>query len=161
MKVTDQLRVLANVPAGKADGIHWPGGWRGGRRTGFLAPGGIRTSNPVLSSLYTSHCIDYSISLTKHIQHYSCEECRLNMPPILRFFLFSRHSVCRSQWPRGLRRRPTTVRLLGSWVRIPPGAWTFVCCECCVLLSGRGLCDELAPRPGKSYGLWCVVVCKF
>ena len=66
----------------------------------------------------------------------------------------------RSQWPRGLRRRSTTVRLLGSWVRIPPGAWTFVCCECCVL-SGRGLCDELARRPGKSYRLWCVVVCKF
>ena len=66
----------------------------------------------------------------------------------------------RSQWLRGLRRRSTTVRLLGSWVRIPPGAWTFVCCECCVL-SGRGLCDELAPRPGKSYRLWSVVVCKF
>ena len=68
--------------------------------------------------------------------------------------------ICRSQLPRGLRRRSTTVHLMGSWVRIPPGAWTFVCCECCVLL-GRGLCDELAPRPGKSYRLWCVVVCKF
>jgi hypothetical protein len=34
----------------------------------------------------------------------------------------------------------------------------FVCCECCVL-SGRGLCDELITRPGKSYRLWCVVVC--
>ena len=39
---------------------------------------------------------------------------------------------CQSQWPRGLRRRSTAVRLLGSWVRIPPGAWTFVYCECCV-----------------------------
>ena len=37
---------------------------------------------------------------------------------------------CRSQWPRGLRRRSTAVHLLGSWFRIPPGAWTFVCCEC-------------------------------
>ena len=72
---------------------------------------------------------------------------------------FCYHFVCRSQWQRGLRRRSTTVRLLGSWVRIPPGAWTFVCCERCVL-SGRGLCDELAPRPGKSYRLWCVIVCK-
>ena len=70
------------------------------------------------------------------------------------------YTVGRSQWPRGLRRRSKTVRLLGSWVRIPPGAWTFVCCECCVL-SGRGHCDELAPRPGKFYRLWCVVVCKF
>ena len=37
-----------------------------------------------------------------------------------------------SQWPRGLRRRSTAARLLGLWVRIPPGAWMFVCCECCV-----------------------------
>jgi hypothetical protein len=33
-----------------------------------------------------------------------------------------------------------------SWVRIPPGAWMFVYCECCVL-SVRGLCDELIIRP--------------
>ena len=44
------------------------------------------------------------------------------------------------------------------WVRIPPGAWMFVCCECCVL-SGRGLCDELVTRPQESYRLCCVVVC--
>jgi hypothetical protein len=30
-----------------------------------------------------------------------------------------------------------------------------VCCECCVL-SGRGLCDELVPRPEESYRVWCV-----
>ena len=77
------------------------------------------------------------------------------------FFFFSPNATtCRSQWPRGLRRRSTTVRLLGSWVRIPPAAWKFVCCECCVL-SSRGLCDELAPCPAKSYRLWCVVVCKY
>ena len=65
---------------------------------------------------------------------------------------------CRSQWPRGLRRRSAAARLLRSWVRIPPGAWMFVCCECCVL-SVRGLCDELITRPEDSYRLWCVVVC--
>ena len=64
----------------------------------------------------------------------------------------------RSQWPRGLRRRSTVARLLRSWVRIPPGAWMFVCCEYCVL-SRRGLCDELITRPEESYRLWCVVVC--
>jgi hypothetical protein len=37
-------------------------------------------------------------------------------------------------------RRSAVASLLRSWVRIPPGAWIFVCCECCVL-SGRGLCD--------------------
>ena len=40
---------------------------------------------------------------------------------------------CRSQWPRGLRRRSTAVRLLRLWVRIPAGAWMFVvsvvCCQ--------------------------------
>jgi len=50
------------------------------------------------------------------------------------------------------------ARLLRSWVRIPPGAWIFVCCECRVL-SGRGLCDELITRPEESYRLCCVVVC--
>jgi hypothetical protein len=30
-----------------------------------------------------------------------------------------------------------------------------VCCECCVL-SGRGLCDGLVPRPEESYWVWCV-----
>jgi len=50
------------------------------------------------------------------------------------------------------------ARLLRSWVRIPPGAWIFVCCDCRVL-SGRGLCDELITRPEESYRLCCVVVC--
>ena len=63
-----------------------------------------------------------------------------------------------SQWPRGLRRRSAVACLLRSWVRIPPGAWMFVCCECFVL-SGRGLCDELITRPEESYRLWCVLVC--
>ena len=40
---------------------------------------------------------------------------------------------CRSQWTRGLRRRSATARLLRLWVRIPPEAWMYVCCERCVL----------------------------
>jgi hypothetical protein len=28
-----------------------------------------------------------------------------------------------------------------------------------VVLSSRGLCDELITRPEESYQLWCVVVC--
>jgi hypothetical protein len=63
-----------------------------------------------------------------------------------------------SQRPRGLRRKCTAACLLRSWVRIPPGAWMFVCCVCCVL-SGRGLCDELITRSEQSYRLWRVVVC--
>jgi hypothetical protein len=63
-----------------------------------------------------------------------------------------------TQWPCGLRRKSTAARLLRSWVRISPGAWMSVCCECCVL-SGRGLRNEPITRPEESYRLWCVVVC--
>jgi hypothetical protein len=56
------------------------------------------------------------------------------------------------------RRRSSAARLLRLWARIAPGAWMFVCCECCVL-SGRGLCDGLITRPEESYRLWRVVVC--
>jgi hypothetical protein len=63
-----------------------------------------------------------------------------------------------TQWPRGLSRRSAAARLLRSRVRIPPGTWIIVCCECCVL-SGRRLCDELITRPEESYRLWCFIVC--
>ena len=58
----------------------------------------------------------------------------------------------------GLRRRSAAARLLRLWVRIPLGAWMVVFFGCCVL-SGRGPCLELIPRPEESYRLWCVVVC--
>jgi hypothetical protein len=60
-----------------------------------------------------------------------------------------------AQWPCGLRRESTAASLLGLWFRIPPGTWMSVSCECFVL-SGRGLCDELVPRPEESYRVWCV-----
>jgi hypothetical protein len=62
-------------------------------------------------------------------------------------------ALLKSAMPRSLRRRSAAARLLRSWVQIQPGAWMFVCCECCVL-SGRGLCDELIARPEESYRLW-------
>ena len=73
-------------------------------------------------------------------------------------FRYTKEDVSRSQWPRGLRHRPSASRLLGLWVRIPPGTWMYLCCECRVL-SGRGLCDGLITRPEESYRLFCVVVC--
>ena len=54
--------------------------------------------------------------------------------------------------------QPQAAHLMRSWVRIPPGAWIFVCCECRVL-SGGGLCGELITRPEESCRLWCVVMC--
>ena len=62
-----------------------------------------------------------------------------------------------SQWPCGLRRRSAAARLLRLWVQIPPGAWMFVCCECCVL-SGRGLCNELIARPLDDCGAFLCVI---
>jgi len=40
--------------------------------------------------------------------------------------------ICRSRWPRGLRRRPATARKVGLLVRIPPAPWIFVSCEFCL-----------------------------
>ena len=69
--------------------------------------------------------------------------------------LYNKILTCRSQWPRGLRRRSSAACPLRLWVRIPPGTWTFVCCECRVL-SGTGLCYGLITRPEESYRLWRV-----
>ena len=65
--------------------------------------------------------------------------------------------VGRSHWPSGLRRGTPASRLAGLRVRIPPGAWMSVSCECCVL-SSRGLCIRLIIRPEESYRVWCVLV---
>ena len=61
-------------------------------------------------------------------------------------------------WEMSAKCQGNAARLLRSWVRIPPGAWIFVCFECRVL-SDRGLCDELITRPEESYRLCCVLVC--
>ena len=77
-------------------------------------------------------------------------QCRLSVDRDNFTFFTIYVCLCRSQWPRGLRRRSASARLLRLWVRIIPGAWMAVCFECYVL-SGRGLCDELITRPGESY----------
>ena len=45
--------------------------------------------------------------------------------------------------------RPAAALLLRSWLRIPPGASIFVCCECRVL-SSTGLCEGLITRLEES-----------
>jgi len=67
-------------------------------------------------------------------------------------------TTTRSRCLCGLSRRSAAAHMLRLWVRIPPGAWMFVCCECCVL-SGGGFCVELITRPEESYRVWSVVVC--
>jgi hypothetical protein len=74
------------------------------------------------------------------------------------FLMFLDHTKRRTTVGRNPLDEWSAAHLLRSWVRIPPEAWIFVCCECRVL-SGRGLCDELITRPEESYRLCCVVVC--
>jgi hypothetical protein len=80
---------------------------------------------------------------------------RAKYPEEISHLLTNLWAIHRSQWPRGLRRVSTAARLLGLWVRIPPRAWISVSCECCVM-SGRGLCVGLVPRPEESYRVCCV-----
>ena len=79
--------------------------------------------------------------LTTHDTH----NRQISMPPV-----GFEAMISAGEWPQA-------AHLLRSWVRIPPGAWIFVCCECRVL--GRGLCDELITRPEEFYRLCCIVVC--
>ena len=83
-----------------------------------------------------------------------CKNIILTLVYLLVFFCelasVFKFAELRSQWPRGLRRRSSVASLLVLWVQIPPVTWTSASCECCVL-SGRGLCVELIPRPEESY----------
>jgi len=54
-------------------------------------------------------------------------------PFVLTKFDFIIYTHCRSQCPRGLRRKSAAARLLRLWVRIPSGTWMSVCCQCRVL----------------------------
>jgi len=63
---------------------------------------------------------------------------------------------------RGLRSGSAANRLLRLRIRTPPGAWTYVCCECCVLsvvkvpASGWSLLQMGPTECGVSYVYWNV-----
>ena len=61
----------------------------------------------------------------------------------------------RSKWLRGLSHGSAATRFLWLLVRIPPGAWMCVSCECGVS-SSKGLCVGLIACPEESYRVWCV-----
>jgi hypothetical protein len=99
----------------------------------------------------TQKCVSKSyICIHKQI---SCYVCSINGLWTLI------HSICPSQWPRHLTRGSTIARLLALRVRIPPGTYMSLSCECCVL-SGRprGHCDGPITRPEETYRVWCVWV---
>jgi hypothetical protein len=70
----------------------------------------------------------YSPALLVHAAPYSrqCTHVCMYIHPC-------RYLLRRSQWPRGMKRGSAAARLLGLWVRIPPGAWmsllNVVCCQ--------------------------------
>ena len=115
--------------------------------------------------IYGAHILDVSIShtTTPHIGRTPLDERSARRKDL---YLTTQDTHLRqiSMLPVGFEpkisagARPHAARLLRSWVRIPTGAWIFVCCGFHIL-SGRGLCDELITRPEESYRLCCVVVC--
>ena len=77
----------------------------------------------------------------------------------LLYHLLYNKSQSRSWWSRGLRLGSAAARPLRLWVRIPPGAWMSVCCEC-LCCESRGPCGTMVTPPEESYRLWCLVTCE-
>ena len=70
---------------------------------------------------------------------------------------FQRRNFSAPSKQRRIMGESADARLLGLWVRIPPVAWIFFSCECCVF-SDTGLCVGLITRPEESYRVCCVWV---
>jgi hypothetical protein len=69
-------------------------------------------------------------------------------------------NMSQSQWPRGLTHKSAADRLLGSWVRIPVGAWMFVSCEClCCQVEVAATDRSLVQRSPTNRGV-CLSVIK-
>jgi hypothetical protein len=69
------------------------------------------------------------------------------------------HHVCRSQWPRGLRRRSAAARLLRLWFRIPPVAWMFVVVGivCCMVEVSAKSWSLIQRKPTDCGASLCVI----
>jgi hypothetical protein len=131
------------------------------RKSGLI--NSIRYPNPYACRFIPPFCF---VSSSEAIHSHLCSrtvssahQCRPLCTSVQAYktqFTARYHKLGRSQWSRRLRHRSSAKRLLGSWVRTPPGgAWMFVSCTVFVL-SGRGLCDGPIPRPEESYRLVCV-----
>jgi hypothetical protein len=101
--------------------------------------------------VWVSMCVPVCVCvcICVHMCVYVCVYVSVYMCVCVYIYLYMAGPICHAV--------SSAVRLLRLWVRIPPGAWMFFCCECCGL-SGC-LCDELITRSEQSYRLWRVLVC--
>ena len=109
-----------------------------------MAEGMLLTDTPGVIRYYlpAALCVTYQI-LTERQKVVHCRE------------VFWQSKVRRqSQWPRGLKRGTAAARLLGLWVRIPPGTWLsvvgVVCCQVEVSVTGRSLYHGSSTECGVS-----------
>ena len=95
------------------------------------------------------------ISLTYCYTYAETRSCSEISVPVFTSLKLSHPCTISKQESNPAAARSKAARLLRLPVRIPPGAWMSVCCECCVL-SGRGFCDGPITHLENSYRLWCV-----
>ena len=130
--------------------------------TAQKAPHYVLFSTPLLTRPSQAHTppssadsLRFSFNLTEFHTHtnrnnYSSVQLQLYI------FLDSKLEECRSQWPRGQRRRSAAP--LGLWVRIPPGAWTFVVSVVCCQVEVSAMSRSLVQRSPTDCGaLLCVI----
>ena len=87
------------------------------------------TTNVIALSLTPIHIVRPVVQYGFYVINKCCQR-----------LFFRVFTLCRSQWPRGLRRRSAAARLLGLWVRIPAESWMSVSCVVCcqVEVTARG-----------------------
>jgi len=119
----------------------------------------VRTSNCIVATTVIL-CISHSV--IKYIPSYLCCTCnfllqyawacrnRICVTDIgIKRFIVCTMGYCWSLWLRGPRCRSATTCLLGFRVRIPPGTWISVSCDCCrvkVFASGLSLVQRIPTK---------------
>ena len=111
----------------------------------------VPLSITVPSTPRSSKCSLFFRFSDQNCAHVASLTCALHAQPVSPNFIFFAlviYSQSRSQWLRGLRLGSAAACLLGLQVRIPPGAWMCVSCECYVLSdrSSRGVLPIVKPR---------------
>ena len=116
----------------------------------------VKTNGHSTSKTHVLPCLLHTRKYYRNVLLSITMEQRWRRPEVL-CPRISKYAGSKYRAVQGVGLPPLASRDCGLWIR--PGAWLFVCCECCVL-SGRGLYGELITRPEKSYQMWCIFVCE-